>query len=79
MSRSGAPKDAVLTHVGVRLIYGRNKLGEGNKTMATVTADFKKGRLTGDLVKENRLTVWMRLLGGRIVKRHIRKHRVDAV
>ena len=45
--------------------------------MDTVTADFAKGRLTGDLVKSNALTVWMRLPNGRIVKRHRRKHRVE--
>jgi len=38
-------------------------------------AMFRKERKTVDLVKENVHTVWMKV-GGRIIKRHKRKHNV---
>lgn len=38
-----------------------------------------KGILRGRLIQENHKTVWVRLLGGNIIKRHKIKHTVTAV
>ncbi len=43
------------------------------------TAQFTKGRLTGDLTAINSKTIWMRLDDGTIVKRHRSKRHVKLV
>lgn len=37
-----------------------------------------RGRTTAPLVKENKLTVWVRLADGNVIKRHRVKHNVKA-
>jgi len=41
-----------------------------------VEFDLKNERSTGALVKENRLTVWVRLKDSEVIKRHKMKHNV---
>lgn len=42
-----------------------------------ISAKFTSKTLVGDLLKNNPKTVVMRLDGGRVVKRHKRKHSVE--
>jgi hypothetical protein len=38
--------------------------------------DLRDTRASGDLVKENRHTVWVKLSNGDVIKRHKKKHNV---
>lgn len=46
--------------------------------MKTVKFETSKGEKTGEVIKENKLTVWVKN-GTDIFKRHIKKHCVEVV